>query len=160
MNKLKIATITIFVFLSGCAFELKDLKLPDSLKNNQTQNKTVIEDPTGIIPKIKQSLSSATKEDCIFLYKVYSGASEYVKNASGLKNTSDVFPPTGIMKSVAADYQWVSGKEKAFTDAVEADYISKDLKKPQELTATLREKLVSSFALYAEGCRQAAESKK
>lgn len=159
MRKL-ISILLICVFLSsGCILKQEQLKLPNF--NLPTKNVVVnVNDPRGLIPKIKDSLKNATKDDCIFLYKVYAGASEYVKNASGLKNTSDVFPPNGIMKTVAVDYQWVSGKEKDFTDLVEADYIAQDLKKPQELTATIREKLVSSFAVYAEGCRQAAEGKK
>lgn len=157
----KIITIALIsTFLScGCILKQEQLKLPNF--NLPTKNVAVkVDDLRGLIPKIKESLKDASKADCLFLYKVYSGASEHVKNATGLKNTSDIFPPTGIMKTVATDYQWVSGKEKAFTDLVEADYIAQDLKKPQELTATIREKLVSSFAVYAEGCRQAAEGKK
>jgi len=171
MKKYSIILCLLLSFSSyGCLSNNIDWDKVQSLSNHSTPDEEKIEDKNGVIPKIISSLKDASKDDCIFLYKMFRGLSDYIKNAQSIKNTAQILPPTGIIKNVREDYGWQEGKFSSFTETIKSDmqqYRFKNSKNEdvglddvQELKTDVKDTLVKIFKLYAEGCRQAALKQK
>lgn len=154
------------VFLPGCLLNNIDtskIKLPN-LTNSAVENK--VADPRGVIPKLVTSLKDAPKEDCVTLYKLYSGVAMYIEKSSGVSTTTQV---VALASDVAKDYGWVAGKYPDFKAIVKADLESqtfddkgevKNLSKPVELTnLAAKSILIESYKVYAEAAKVAAEGK-
>lgn len=161
----KIITIAICLLsLSGCGLykniDLSAFKSP----NNQSQD---LKDEKGVIPKVVSALKNASKDDCIFLYKGYSGMSEYLIKSKNIVKTSQVLPPTGIMVTFANDYGWTP-KYPELTQVVKEDLGSFKFKvgdkevgfdDVHDISDEERKVLSDRFSLYAAGSKIAAEGK-
>jgi hypothetical protein len=161
MNK-KYAIIASLALLSGCIGNLDtsklNLNLPSLPVNNG--NSENIKDERDLFAGINEALKDASKEDCVFLAKVYFGLADYIAKSKNITKTQQIAPP-GLVSSVVEDYGWDVKKYPAFTALLKAD-MEKTLKldTPQEIDSTLREKMVATFKIYGEGCRRAASNKR
>ena len=83
------------------------------------------------IEVVKEKFSQITdEEDKVLIYKLFSGASEYLKNAKKLENTSQFDP---ILGRVQSSYGWAREKYPDFTDAVSEFLIESGYDEPRKL---------------------------
>ena len=162
VSKFKTLVVLLPLLFTGCLFskiELGTFKLPD-FNVSPTPNNNSVNDARGVIPKIVESLKTASKDDCLHHAKVYYGLANFLKNSKAITKTIQLAPPGGVVGSVQKDYGWEIGKNKDFTDWVAADMDSYlEIKKPRDIDDTLRAKMVETFTIYGEGCLKAAGGK-
>lgn len=148
---------------TGCLIQpsdvkLDDIKLPNFNTNSNTADK--IDDSRGVIPKIVETLKTASKDDCLYYAKIFGGLSEHLKNSKSITKTLQIAPPNGVIGSIHKDYGYTQGKNKAVDDFIAADletYL--ELKKPRDIDDALRAKMVETFNIYSIACLKAAASK-
>lgn len=151
MNKFNIIiTLLVFSFLSGCGLFTVEVKIP-------TDKPAVKAQANSLEDNIASSLKNATKDDCITIYKVFMGASEYFKYSTKLKNTLSCFDLIG---KVEDDYGWSKEKYKDLTDCIESDLKQRGFALPKDVDANVRADLVNTFKQYADAVGKVIDSKK
>lgn len=164
VSNMKFLILLVPLMFTGCLFqkmELGTFKMPDfNVPSPIPTPDNKINDARGVIPKIVESLKTASKDDCLHHAKVYYGLANFLKNSKAITKTIQLAPPGGVVGNVQKDYGWEIGKNKEFTDLVAADMDSYlEIKKPRDIDDTLRAKMVETFSVYGEGCLKAAGGK-
>lgn len=160
--KSKYAIIASTILMAGCVGTVDYSKLNVNIPNIPVNNGNSenIKDARNLFASINDSLKDASKEDCIFLAKVYFGLADYVAKSKNITKTQQIAPP-GLVSSVVEDYGWDVKKYPAFTALIKKDmeeFLKLDT--PKEIDSTLREQMVATFKVYGEGCRRAASNKR
>lgn len=86
---------------------------------------------TSELENVKQEFSKIeSKEDKVLIYKLFSGAGDYLVNAKKLTATSQFDPVLGRVQN---SYGWNREKYPKFTDAVSAYLKSVDYQTPKKI---------------------------
>ena len=85
---------------------------------------------TALSKVTKEYKNIEDKEDKILIYKLLSGAAEYLKHAKKLKDTSQFDP---ILGKVQTSYGWEREKYPEFTDAVSDYLVASGYEEPRTL---------------------------
>ena len=102
---------------------------------------------------IADSLSDASKEDCIKIYGIFTAFSQYVKDGhKGVDNTKQMLD---LWKNSLDNLGWDKEKYSKFTDAVEVELKSRGLEDPKPMSEA-KSTVVEAFELIANGCKHAA----
>ena len=113
-------TILLFILLAGCSTETNVLVVGDDL-TPELQN----------VQEVFQSIEN--KQDKLLIYKLFSGAGEYLSNCKNMDNTSRFDP---ILGRVQSSYGWDREKYPEFTDAVSEYLISVGYDEPKQLNSS------------------------
>lgn len=141
--------LSIIISLNGCGL----YKFKDTTSSSKDKVEIVVSDVEG---KIIDSLKDASKEDCILIYKIFSGCASYVEKSTKLSTTLEVFKLIG---TVEKDYGWNNEKYKDLTDVIEKDLTEKGFQKPQELTSEVKNNVIKTLKGYSEAVRKATLKK-
>lgn len=104
------------------------------------------------LDKVSQEFAKIEDEsDKVLIYKLLSGASEYLKNSKHLENTSQFDP---ILGRVQSSYGWAREKYPEFTTAVSEYLVAAGYDKPRKLeTQEDRDWFQSIFSSLAGAIR-------
>lgn len=117
------------------------------------------------VASIAQSMKDVKKEDCLIMYKQFSGLSEYLKNAG--KNVDSTPKVWALISGFQSQYNWKRETYKEYTDSVEKFLLDKEYKKPKKLVSLVSDKnteieksqVIKDMQILADAARLALESK-
>jgi len=151
------------LLISGCEIKIpldtSFLKI-DTNQNDNQQIKTNTNEVIGV----KEALKNATKQDCLDVYKLFKGFSNYINRTTDTKNTSQLFTKfAGVRK----DLGWVDGRLVDLQRFTSSNIMQQPFVKvsnnqimPETFTEDLRIKFAKLYSDYAEGAKQAYLEKK
>ena len=161
MRVSKILIVCLALCLPGCL--LQNAKLPEGVNFPNFNTKVVVDnDVRELTPKLVASLKDASKEDCLFLAKVWLGLADYMEHNNSITNTADLFPPKGVIVTIRDSYKWKVGSASEFTKITKEDMESEkglNVLLPKEIDDTLRGEIVKTFRCYGNAALRAAEGK-
>ncbi len=147
-------------FLSAIIFAGCEIKVPvDFQKSTQTQS-TISKEAEGV----RNSLREVSKDDCLKVYKLFKGFSNYLGVTKNTKNTTQAMLK---FKAVREDFGWTDNAYPALTDFTKDNILSQPFIKklndgiaPEEFTSTVAANWSKLYSEYAEGARLAYLDKK
>lgn len=156
-----ILIITLACSSVGCLtndIDLSKIKIPDF--NSHVEPDAPVK--SDLTPKLIESLKDASKEECLFLAKMWLGIAEYMEHNKSIKNTADLFPPKGVIVTLRDSYNWKVKTVEPFTKLTKEDLESEqglNALVPREIDDEYRIKLVRTCRIYGEAALQAASNK-
>ncbi len=150
MKQLLILPLLFSVCFVGCGLFTVEVKFP-------TDKPAIKASASPLEDKFFEALKNAPKEDCIVIYKIFVGASEYCTHSKKLGNTLDCF---NLLDKVEDDFGWDKEKYKDLTDIVEANLKSRGFENPTKFDDSVRASIVSTFKEYSDIVRKIIDSKK
>lgn len=146
----KLLAVLALCALPGCLIPFDSVKIPASAPA------VSVNDPDGIIPKVKDALKNNSKDDVLRAYKIIDGFTLYVKNYNDLPTTTDkLFAKFGEVE----DGYGYKTSVSSLNSIIETDLKSLGLDDPKPL-AEAKSKIIERFTLYSLGLEQAYASKK
>lgn len=142
-DKTLIVIVSILLLTSAISnFGLLNFTKTPVVKNDQT----ILSDQ---LKKVKEEFSKIeSKDDKVLIYKLFSGAGDYLENAEKLSSTPQFDP---ILGKVQSSYGWNREKYKSFTDVVSEYLKSVDYQTPKKLESKSdRENFAKIFKSLAE----------
>lgn len=142
MNKDNVLILILFVALfTGLGSNI----MPQKIKVLKDDNQSL----SSELKQVKEEFSKIeSKEDKILIYKLFSGAGDYLQNAEKLSSTPQFDP---VLGRVQTSYGWNREKYKSFTDSVSNYLKSVDYQTPKKLESkTDRENFSKIFKSLAE----------
>lgn len=152
MKKLLLSTL-LLLSTAGCIYPTNF----DSVKVNLGRPagaSSVAQDELSV--KVKDSLSTCTKEEAIELYIQCRGLTEYLKRTTVVKTTGELFQLIG---KVQEDLGWKRETCVSFTNLIEVELKALAFDDNKKLDDAIMAQLVEFFDKVSEGCRLSAESK-
>lgn len=156
MEKLKNLLLLSAIILSGCS-----LYQTEKVVDNTDEVVVVVN--KDLASKIKLSLKEAPKEDCIKVYKFFSGLSLYVQHVQDDNLMTDEILNKTLLKA-QTDYGWNRDTYPKLSEAISEDLIAKKLDDPHKLgdiieQEKIRDILVKALDEYSLAVKTVVESK-
>lgn len=161
LSKFILVTILVFSF-TGCLtnnVDFSKIHLPNFNISPNVPDKPIENDLT---PKLVDSLKNASKDECLFLAKMWLGIAEYMEHNKSITNTADLFPPKGVIVSLRDSYNWKVKTVEEFTKLTKEDLESEkglNALLPREIDDEYRKKIVRTCRIYGEAALKAASNK-
>lgn len=115
----------------------------------------VVETTKQISLDVRDSLKSATADDCNFLYGLCNGMALYIERQRANKTTNDLF---SLLSKAEDDLQWPKNKYSTFNDVTEKHLKSLGFEDNKTVDDATRKTLVETFRDFAKGCELAHDA--
>lgn len=126
----------------------------------ESQPKKVVEEVVSN-KEMERVLEKVEKEDCLVLYRLFGGISEYCSRYPGVTKNSQAFNLFKVVKErYGKEKGWLDGPPECPNDIIEKELLAEGFDKPAEFTEESRQKFVLIFKGFEGAALKAYRSKK